>query len=102
MQRIDKEYVHGQLAVEAARIQGIFPNRETMWNVGDENDVNIAKKDIDDELKSWQHQLEQSSFVTNDTELELNDMENRREGTVLPITELCREQDNHNAIQKEE
>lgn len=42
MQRIDKEYIHGQLAVEAAQIQGIFPKKETPWNVGDENDVNVA------------------------------------------------------------
>ena len=102
MQRIDKEYIHGQLAVEAARIQGILPKKETFWDVGDENDVNIARSNTDDELKTWQHQLEESSLVTNETELESNVMENRIEGTVLPIADLCNDQNDGNVIEKED
>ena len=102
MQRVDKEYIHGQLAVEAARIQGILPKKETFWDVGDENDVNIARSNTDDELKTWQHQLEESSLVTNETELESNVMENRIEGTVLPIADLCNDQNDGNVIEKED
>ena len=88
MQRVDKEYIHGQLAVEAARIQGIFPKKEMPWNVGDENNVNVAQQDSDDELKTWQNQLQESSLVTDETELNSNDMSNAIQGKVLPMSDL--------------
>ena len=88
MQRVDKEYIHGQLAVEAARIQDIFPKKEMPWNVGDENNVNVAQQDSDDELKTWQNQLQESSLVTDETELNSNDMSNAIQGKVLPMSDL--------------
>ena len=88
MQRVDKEYIHGQLAVEAAQIQGIFPKKEIPWNVSDEINVNVTKGDSDDELRTWQNQLQQSSLVTDETELNSNDMLNAIQGKVLLMSDL--------------
>ena len=56
MQRRDKEYVHGQLAVEAAKIQGIFPDIDTIWKVDlqEEDKVETAKEDVDTTIDKWQ------------------------------------------------
>ena len=102
MQRVDKEYIHGQLAVEAARIQDIFPKKEMPWNVGDENDVNVAQQDSDDELKTWQNQLQESSLVTDETELNSNDMSNAIQGKVLPMSDLWEGQETVKEEEKEQ
>ena len=62
MKRHDKEYIHGQLAVEAGRIQGIFPDSQTTWKVHEENSVKLATRNIDSTLDNWRHQLSQSSL----------------------------------------
>ena len=55
MQRRDKEYVHGQLAVEVAKIQGIFPDIDTIWKVDlqEEDKVETAKEDVDTTIDKW-------------------------------------------------
>ena len=52
MQRHDKEYVHGQLAVEAVRIKGIFQNIDAIWKVNstEEDTVEIAGEDVDNTI----------------------------------------------------
>jgi hypothetical protein len=70
MCRKDKEYVHGQLAVEAARIQGILPNGDEMWKVDNESCVDIAREDVDDILDDWQHEMDRS--MTESMELEVD------------------------------
>jgi hypothetical protein len=48
MQRQDKEYVHGQMGVEAARIRGILPDTNLCWQVDEEDTstVKLATEDI--------------------------------------------------------
>jgi hypothetical protein len=89
MQRHDREYIHGQLAVEAARIQGIFPRSDGMWNVNEGENVNVATEDTNTTLKVWRHQLEQSSVIDNGCERESNVGGGINEGEVLPISDLC-------------
>lgn len=55
MQRHDKEHIHGQLAIEAARMQGIFPDSDITWRVNEENVVNVAANgdEVDVQLNRW-------------------------------------------------
>lgn len=66
MQRRDKEYVHGQLGVEAAHIQGIFLNSETSWEVKEEGGVEKATEYTDATVQAWRQQMEQSPVFSND------------------------------------
>jgi hypothetical protein len=96
MQRHDKEYVHGQLAVEAARLQGIFPNIDSIWK-GDseeENTVKIADEDVDITINNWQTQLKQSSLITDEINLKSNDRSENMDARVLPISELWNSSNN--------
>ena len=90
MQRRDKEYVHGQLAVKAARIKGIFPNVDSIWKVDSTEDdtVAIAGEDVENTLNKWRTQLEQSSFVNDDINLETNTRVENMEAGVMPISQL--------------
>ena len=90
MQRRDREYVHGQLAVEAARIQGIFPDIDTVWKIEqrDEETVQVAKRDVDITIDNWRAQLEQSSLFDNDTNLESNAVTEHMEARVMPISQM--------------
>jgi hypothetical protein len=73
-QRHDKEYLHGRLGVEAARIRGILPNDEMTWEVDREQERHVYKAtdDIDKTLQNWQHQLEESSIFLNAASIESN------------------------------
>lgn len=90
MQRRDKEYVHGQLAVEAARIKGIFPNIDAIWKVDskEEDTVAIAEEDVENTINKWRTQLEQSSLVNDDINLETNTRVENIEAGVMPISQL--------------
>ena len=90
MQRRDKEYIHGQLAVEAARIQGIFPDIDTIWKIEqrDEETVQVAKRDVDITIDNWRTQLEQSSLFDSDTNLESNAATEHMEARVTPISQM--------------
>ena len=92
MQRCDREYVHGQLAIEAARIQGIFPDIDTIWKVDSEDDetVQIAKENVDISIDKWRSQLEQFSLVDSDTNLESNTGTENLEAGMTPISQLLR------------
>jgi hypothetical protein len=50
----DKEYVHGQLAVEAARMCGIFPNENMSWAVQNRDEIILATEDRIVNLRQWQ------------------------------------------------
>jgi hypothetical protein len=88
MQRHDKEYIHGQLGVEAARIQGIFPDNDAVWEVMEECGVNIATEDVDVTLGEWRREMEQSSLLKDDPELLLPTMETTSQPTVIQISDL--------------
>ena len=90
MQRRDREYVHGQLAVEAARIQGIFPDIDTIWKIEerDEETVQVAKRDVDVTIENWRTQLEQSSLFNSDTNLESHAVTEHMEARVMPISQM--------------
>ena len=90
MQRRDREYVHGQLAVEAARIQGIFPDIDTIWKIEerDEETVQVAKRDVDVTIENWRTQLEQSSLFDSDTNLESHAVTEHMEARVMPISQM--------------
>jgi hypothetical protein len=88
MQRNDREYVYGQLAIEAARIQKILPNENVAWIVENEKDVDVASNDVDVMLDSWKDELQQSSLVVNETSLECGGFEQEREAEVVSISEL--------------
>jgi hypothetical protein len=73
MQRRDKEYVHGQLAVEMAQMQGIFSREEQIWDVDrDKKDVEKAPNNVDSTLTQWQLQLEQTSLISDEEVLNSN------------------------------
>jgi PIF1-like helicase len=90
MQRQDREYMHGQLAVEAAKIWGIFPDNDISWIVNEEHEVEVktARGDINSTLQRWRHHLEQSSAFSSDCDLETNNIEHTMEATVIPISDL--------------
>ena len=91
MQRRDKEYVHGQLAVEAAKIQGIFPDIDTIWKVDLQEDdrIETAKEDVDTMIDKWRGQLERSTLIDSDTSLESDARRENREAEVMPISQMC-------------
>ena len=90
MQRSDKEYFHGQLGVEAARIQGILPDSGLTWKVKGEleDDVDIADDDTLAVLHNWQLQMERSSAFTNEDESNSKAIRHRSEPEIIPISEL--------------
>ena len=91
MQRCDKEYVHGQLVVEAAKIQGIFPDIDTIWKVDlqEEDKVETAKENVNITIDKWRGQLEQSSLTDSDTSLDSDAGRENREAGVMPISQMC-------------
>lgn len=66
MQRGDKEYIHGLLAIEAARMRGIFSDIDKCWNVVDEKDVTVAGPEVDSMLNEWREQLERTTLATDE------------------------------------
>jgi hypothetical protein len=55
------------LAVEIARIQGIFPAVDNAWDVdNDKKNIEKATNDVASKLANWQLQLEKSSLVAID------------------------------------
>ena len=87
MLKRDREYVHGQLAVEAARIQGILPDDKMNWIVKGEKDIENAPPNIEVTLDCWKNELQQSSFVTDEMNLESH-ISTSLEPEVCPITNL--------------
>ena len=88
MQRCDKEYIHGQLAVESARIQGILPEGDTIWEAVEDDKVSIATGDATVTLHNWRLEMEQLSISTNDAEVDDNEKQLTREGRVLALSDL--------------
>ena len=88
LQRRDKEYLHGQLGVEAAQIQGIFGNDDENWCVRDEAEAERAIGDVDAILQRWHSQLDQSPLFTNDPDPGIDAMETANDPRVLPISDL--------------
>ena len=98
IRRHDKEYVHGQLAIEAARIRGIFSSFDERWNIGDEKDVIVATSDVDSMLCEWQQQLEQSSLASVEVNLDADEMPyHHNHPTVTPISNLRENRSNPTA-----
>jgi hypothetical protein len=94
MQRQDKEYMHGQLAVEAGRLRGILPESDSSWEIKDEHQVDIATNDIDVMLSNWHDQLEQSASVTDPLcyGTDSRNTTSTREGRILPLSDLWNEE----------
>ena len=88
MQRHDKEYLHGQLAVEAAKIQGIFPQSDGMWSVNEEENVENATQETKSRMKYWHRQLVQLSAINDEWDMGFINSEHTFEGEVLPIYDL--------------
>ena len=88
MQRRDKEYIHGQLAVEAAKIRGIFPTSDGTWTVDEHESINIATQESCMMLNHWRQQLEESSRRNDEHITNTNDDAHTGEGEVLPISDL--------------
>jgi hypothetical protein len=88
MQRLEKEYIHGRLAVEAGRIRGIFPDDEINWDVNDESKVEVAKGDVDLKLKEWDEEMKPSILVSDDTIKEYDECKHGIEGEVVLLSDL--------------
>ena len=88
----DKEYVHGQLGVEAAKIKGIFHDDAKGWDVHDEHEVTSPAEDVETRLQRWRSQLEQSSLSTSNPDPISNYEEHPCEASVIPISDLCQEE----------
>ena len=88
MQRQDREYVHGQLAVEAARIQGIFPKGNEGWSVKEDTNVTHANEETSSIIDKWRHQLAEISVAANDIENKADDIGHDMDSTVVPVSEL--------------
>lgn len=90
MQRQDKEHVHGQLAVEVARIKGILPNQDATWKVYDEENVSAADNNVDIKLDRWRQELEHFSVVQSEVDVENNEDRPTTNAEVLPLSDLWR------------
>ena len=90
MQRQDKEHVHGQLAVEVARIKGILPNQDATWKVYDEENVSAADNNVDIKLDRWRQELEHFSVVQSEVDVEKNEDRPTTNAEVLPLSDLWR------------
>ena len=88
MQRRDKEYVHGQAAIEVARLKGIFLNNDTTWDVNSEKDIDIASDDVDEKLDFWKDELQKSSVDVDETSLEWKENEVMRGPEVVAMSDL--------------
>jgi hypothetical protein len=91
MQRQDKEYIHGQLAVEVARMQGIFPRENKTWHVDNEDQqVDKATANIDSTLAQWQHHLDQTSLVSNEVISDMDEIihQQSKKPMVVPLSDL--------------
>lgn len=67
LQQKDKEYVHGQLAIEAARLKGIFADVDDNWEIEDEAAVDVATGDVESILDAWHSELEWSSLTFDES-----------------------------------
>ena len=98
MQRQDKEYMHGLLGVEAAKIQGIFRDESKVWDIYKEHEVATAADDMDMKLQRWRSQLEQSSLLA-DTPNPLSAVEELpSEPRVQPISDLLQNGEEHDEM----
>lgn len=90
MQRQDKEYAHGLLAIEAARMREIFSDIDECWKVDDEKDVTIAMSDVDSKLNEWQVELEETSLASNDAASIIDESDSHcpTAPTVMPISNM--------------
>lgn len=88
LQRLDKEYIHSQLGVEAAKIQGIFPDDEMKWSIAKDEEIKVAHEDSLDVLHNWQHQLDQILEIVNNKDFNLTENPQLRPAQVLPISDL--------------
>jgi hypothetical protein len=88
MQRNDREYIYGQLAVEAGRIREILPDNKISWEAVNEDDVTIAKNDIEGMLDTWQHQLIESALVVDEVELNSQSSNQLKQPEIMPISDL--------------
>jgi hypothetical protein len=91
MQRQDREYMHGLLGVEAAKIQGIFADSEVTWEVEEKDDVKIATGDVETSLRNWQDQLQQASISHDEIDENHQKIDVTMEAKVLP-TSILQEQ----------
>ena len=98
MQRQNREYVHGQLAVEAARIQGIFPNGNERWSVNEDDNVNSANEKTSSLIDIWHHQLAQMSDIGNDLGNKPEEVEHDMDSMVVPVSDLWVPQLHNEAI----
>ena len=88
MQRRDKEYVHGQAAIEVAKLKGIFLNDDVTWDVEMEKDIDVASNDVDEKLNFWKNELQESSGVVDETSLEWKGSEVMRDPEVVAMSDL--------------
>ena len=95
MQRQDKEYMHGLLGVEAAKIQGIFRDENEVWGIYKEHEVATAADDMDMKLQRWCSQLEQSSLLTDAPDPLSAAEEHPLEPRVQPISDLLQNGEEH-------
>ena len=105
MQRQDKEYIHGLLGVEAAKIRGIFQDDSEDWDIREEEQVSTAADDMDTKLQRWRFQLEQSSLLTDNPDPLLGPEEHSSEARVQAIADLWRNEmrnEGMNICEKEE
>ena len=88
MQRQDKEYIHGLLGVEAAKIRGIFRDEVQDWNILEEHEITTAGEGIGAKLQGWRSQLEKSSLLNDNTDPLLNPEDHSSQPRILPISDL--------------
>ena len=88
LQRRDREYVYGQLAVEAAKIRGIFPDSDVSWTIDDETKVEVATENVDTTLDIWRDQLAHATLDMNDINPRSKETEHHSDPTVVPISDL--------------
>ena len=87
MQRQDKEYIHGQLGVEATRI---LLNTNLCWQIQEEDKstVKIAMENVNNTLDIWQHHLNQSSANDGDIESDMIVIQHTMQPEVSAISNL--------------
>jgi hypothetical protein len=103
LQKYNREYVHGMIAVEAGRVTHVLPDESEQWEYKSDDNVGVASNDDLLKLATWKDEMER--LMQNELNLD-DDLHHRDilqdEGSVLLIDELKKSERLHASGEKSE
>jgi hypothetical protein len=89
LQKYNREYIHGMLAVEAGRLKHILPEESHVWTCKEDEDVKRGSDADIEKVTKWEEELQRQLR----TEIESNEesslhLDDDDEGCVVPMEEL--------------